>query len=89
MFGVDISEMFVVAVVALLVLGPDKLRIVARHSALWIGRLRRMYVDIKNDIEREIDADGIRAQLHNETIMTDLKKHSNTIQPDDLTDQHE
>ncbi len=40
-----------------------------RTMALWIGRFRRSFDDIKRDIEKEIGADDIRRQLRNEAIM--------------------
>ena len=79
MFDVGFSEIVVLALVALVVLGPDKLRESVRTGALWLGRLRRAYSHIKEEIEREINADEIKAQLHNEAIMADLKKNDSSI----------
>jgi sec-independent protein translocase protein TatB len=75
MLDVGFSEIIVVALVALVVLGPDKLRESVRTGALWLGRFRRAFSHIKEEIEREINADEIKAQLHNEGIMADLKKN--------------
>jgi sec-independent protein translocase protein TatB len=69
MFNGSLVEWIVVGIVALLVLGPDKLPGAVRTAALWIGRLRRSFNTIKQDIEREIGADEIRRQLRNEEIM--------------------
>lgn len=69
MFDVGFLELVVVGVVALVVLGPEKLPGTIRTVALWIGRLRRSFNTIKQDIEREIGADEIRRQLRNEEIM--------------------
>jgi sec-independent protein translocase protein TatB len=75
MLDVGFSEIIVLALVALVVLGPDKLREGVRTGALWLGRFRRAFSHIKDEIEREINADEIKAQLHNEAIMSDLKKN--------------
>lgn len=74
MLDVGFSEIVVVALVALVVLGPEKLREGVRTGALWLGRFRRAYSHIKEEIEREINADEIKEQLHNEAIMANLKK---------------
>lgn len=54
MFDVGFWEMAVVAVVALLVLGPERLPRAARTAGLWMGRARRMLAEVKADIDREI-----------------------------------
>jgi twin arginine-targeting protein translocase TatB len=84
MFDVGFLELVVVGVVALVVLGPEKLPGTIRTVALWIGRLRRSFNAIKQDIEREIGADEIRRQLRNEEIMEKFRaaqaQIKNTIQ---------
>ncbi|MFS9599222.1 hypothetical protein Q6311_30210, partial [Klebsiella variicola] len=42
----------------------------ARTAGLWIGRLKRSFNAIKQEVEREIGADEIRRQLHNEHILS-------------------
>ena len=69
MTGVGFFEILVIGVVGLLILGPEKLPGALRTMALWIGRFRRSFDDIKRDIEKEIGADDIRRQLRNEAIM--------------------
>lgn len=69
MFGISFGELLLVALIALLVLGPERLPGAARTAGLWIGRLKRSFNAIKSEVEREIGADEIRRQLHNEQIM--------------------
>lgn len=69
MFGISFSELLLVGLVALLVLGPERLPGAARTAGLWIGRLKRSFNSIKMEVEREIGADDIRRQLHNEHIL--------------------
>ena len=69
MFGISFSELLIVGLVALLVLGPERLPGAARTAGLWIGRLKRSFNAIKREVEREIGADDIRRQLHNEHIL--------------------
>lgn len=70
MFGISFSELLLVGLVALLVLGPERLPGAARTAGLWIGRLKRSFNTIKQEVEREIGADEIRRQLHNEHILS-------------------
>lgn len=73
MFGIGFSELLLVGLVALLVLGPERLPGAARTAGLWIGRLKRSFNSIRYEVEREIGADEIRRQLHNEQIL-DLER---------------
>lgn len=70
MFGISFSELLLVGLVALLVLGPERLPGAARTAGLWIGRFKRSFNSIKTEIERELGADEIRRQLHNEHIQS-------------------
>jgi sec-independent protein translocase protein TatB len=70
MFGISFTELLLVGLVALLVLGPERLPGAARTAGLWIGRLKRSFNAIKTEVEREIGADEIRRQLHNEHILS-------------------
>ncbi|RJG13111.1 Sec-independent protein translocase subunit TatB [Pseudomonas cavernicola] len=81
MFGISFSELLLVALVALLVLGPERLPGAARTAGLWIGRLKRSFNAIKQEVEREIGADEIRRQLHNEHIMALEQEAKNLIAP--------
>jgi sec-independent protein translocase protein TatB len=73
MFDVGFFEVVVIFVVALLVLGPERMPVAIRTVGLWVGRFKQQYRRIKQDIEREIGADDIRQQLHNERIMRELQ----------------
>jgi len=60
MFDIGFSELLVVAVVALVVIGPERLPKVARTAGLLSGRLRRYVSDIKADISREMQLDELK-----------------------------
>ncbi|CAD5105772.1 Sec-independent protein translocase protein TatB [Zestomonas carbonaria] len=81
MFGIGFSELLLVGLVALLVLGPERLPGAARTAGLWIGRLKRSFNAIKQEVEREIGADEIRRQLHNEQILAMEQELKNKIAP--------
>ena len=60
MFDVGFSELMVIAVVALIVIGPERLPKVARTMGLLFGRMQRYVADVKSDINREINLDEMR-----------------------------
>jgi sec-independent protein translocase protein TatB len=60
MFDIGFSEMIVIAVIALIVLGPEKLPRVARTAGHLLGRMQRYVNDVKSDINREIELDELR-----------------------------
>ena len=74
MFDIGFPELMLVAVVMLLVLGPERLPEALRTAGLWLGRLQRSFLSVKTEIEREIGMDEIRRQLHNEGVMAEMRK---------------
>ncbi|GGJ02250.1 Sec-independent protein translocase protein TatB [Halopseudomonas pertucinogena] len=78
MFDIGFLEMVVMAVVALLVLGPEKLPGAVRMAGLYMGRIKRSLAEVRSQVEREIGADELRQTLHNEKIMADLAKKPGT-----------
>lgn len=80
MFDIGFFEIVVVGIVALVVLGPERLPGTIRTVSLWIGRLRRSFNSIKADIEKEIGADEIRRTLRNEEIMEKFRHTQNQVQ---------
>jgi sec-independent protein translocase protein TatB len=60
MFDIAFSEMLIIAVVALVVIGPERLPRVARTVGHLFGRLQRYVNDVKADINREIELDELR-----------------------------
>jgi sec-independent protein translocase protein TatB len=60
MFDIGFTEMMIIAVVALVVLGPDRLPKVARQAGEWMGKLRRYVDDVKSDINRQMELDELR-----------------------------
>ncbi|MNC84632.1 Sec-independent protein translocase protein TatB [compost metagenome] len=60
MFDVGFSELMVIAVVALIVIGPERLPKVARTLGHLFGRMQRYVNDVKSDISREMELDELR-----------------------------
>ena len=80
MFNIGSFEVLLICVIALLVLGPERLPGAIRTAGLWIGRFRRSFYKVKSEIERELNADEIRRQLHNESIMAELEAAKDTVE---------
>ncbi len=70
MFGFGFWELVVVMVVALVVVGPERLPQLARTAGLWIGRLRRMTDGVREEIQRELATEDLKKSLK------DLKEES-------------
>ncbi|SPU48813.1 Sec-independent protein translocase protein TatB [Bordetella trematum] len=60
MFDVSFTELIVIGVVALVILGPERLPKVARTVGHLLGRAQRYVNDVKSDIQREIELDELR-----------------------------
>ena len=60
MFDIGFSEIVVIGVVALVVIGPERLPKTARTVGLLFGRLQRYVNDVKADISREMELDELR-----------------------------
>jgi sec-independent protein translocase protein TatB len=74
MFDVSFAELILIAIVGLLVIGPERLPEALRTLGLWLGRMRRSFTNVKAEIEKEIGMDDIRRQLHNEAVMEEMKR---------------
>lgn len=60
MFDVGFWELALIGVIALIILGPERLPRAAREVGLWMGKARRMVAEVKRDINRELDAEEFR-----------------------------
>ena len=78
MFEIGFWELVMVGVVALIVVGPERLPGLARTAGLWLGKARRMIADVKAEVDRE---------LHLEEIKQTLRQQANLGEVKDLTDQ--
>lgn len=80
MFDVSFFELLVIGVVALIVIGPERLPGAVRTTALWIGRIKRSLAETRRELEKHIGADEIRRELHNEQVLYNLEKMKDTRQ---------
>jgi len=64
MFDVGFPELIVIAIVALVVLGPERLPKAARFAGLWVRRARNQWDSVKSELERELAAEELKRNLH-------------------------
>lgn len=74
MFDIGFTELLLIAIIGLVVLGPERLPGAIRTTAYWIGKIRGSFQNAKEELERELDVDGIKQQIHNEAVMRELEK---------------
>ncbi|WP_201558755.1 Sec-independent protein translocase protein TatB [Psychrobacter sp. 72-O-c] len=79
MFDIGFSELLLFGVIALIVLGPEKLPQAARTAGQWYAKLRRMISTLQSDIEAELDLAETRKQMQSELAKirqteTDMKR---------------
>jgi sec-independent protein translocase protein TatB len=86
-------ELMLIVLVTLLVIGPERLPETLRTLGLWMGRISRSFSAMKVELEQEIGMDDVRRQLHNESVMAQMKQIEddvkNTIQPPAATSPSE
>lgn len=63
MFDIGFWELTIIAIVALVVIGPERLPGVARTAGLWFGKVRGFVTSVKADIDKELQADELKKML--------------------------
>ncbi len=89
MFDVGFWELALIALVALVVIGPERLPGVARTVGLWVGRGRRLLSNLKTEIDREIRAEELKKTLQEQVksnpldeVVADTKDALRDLQQD-------
>ena len=80
MFDIGFSELLIIAVITLIVMGPERLPETVRTISLWLGRMKQMLSSARQELENEVGMDDIRRQLHNEKIMRDLNETKDELE---------
>lgn len=63
MFDIGFGELLLIAVVALVVLGPERLPKAARFAGLWVRRARAQWYSVRAELERELEAEELKRSL--------------------------
>lgn len=80
MFNIHSTEILLILIVALIVIGPERLPAAVKTAGLWIGRFRRSFYKVKAEIERELNTDEIRRQLHNESVLAQIDEAKSKVE---------
>jgi sec-independent protein translocase protein TatB len=99
MFDVGFSELLMTGLVALLVLGPERLPKAARIAGFWLGKTRSTIANIKSEIRQELQAEEMRQLLREQqqqlqavaeevqSTVDDLKQHAESHRDSDHDDR--
>ncbi len=83
MFDIGFTEILLIGVVALMVIGPEKLPDVARTVGRWVGKIQRFVAGVKSDIQSELDAGELKKILGDqEKQISELKEMVNDAKKD-------
>ncbi|MCK4709345.1 MAG: twin-arginine translocase subunit TatB [Gammaproteobacteria bacterium] len=63
MFDMGFAEMLIIGIVALLVIGPERLPSVARKAGAYVAKIKRFVSNVKSDVEREFRTDELQQIL--------------------------
>jgi sec-independent protein translocase protein TatB len=74
MFEVGFSEICMVGLVALLVIGPEKLPKFARMAGFWVAKSKRMLASVKQEISEEFQAEELRQSLKNQSGINEFQQ---------------
>ncbi|MEX0604765.1 MAG: Sec-independent protein translocase protein TatB [Marinobacter sp.] len=98
MFDIGFLELLICGVIALLVLGPERLPTAARAAGRWIGKTRRMVGQFTSELDRQLKADELKEELRKagdiglddvqknvRGALDEAKKYEHMILPDDKT----
>jgi sec-independent protein translocase protein TatB len=73
MFDIGFAELLIIGVVALFVIGPERLPEAVRTASIWLNRIRRGFNEIKQEVQQE---------LHNDSVMQELRKAGESLRED-------
>ena len=74
MFDIGLMELIFIAVITLLVVGPERMPKIARTAGLWLGKMRGFVSSVKQDIDRELAAEELKAVLEKQASVPELQE---------------
>lgn len=79
MLDIGFWELLVIAVLGVLIVGPEQLPGVVRHAILTVRRWRRMFAEVRGDIERELDLDDMRRFVEENEVRKSLRAFTDSV----------
>ncbi len=80
MFDIGFWELFLIAVVALVVVGPERLPKLVRVTGLWVGRANASFQSIRSEISRELRAEELKQALNKTVDLDEISMGSDSIE---------
>ncbi|MCA0893381.1 Sec-independent protein translocase protein TatB [Microbulbifer agarilyticus] len=80
MFDIGFFELLLIAVVGLVVIGPERLPDAVRTTVRWWTQIKQTLGSAKEELEREVGADDIRRELHNERVLKELRESQQAME---------
>jgi sec-independent protein translocase protein TatB len=82
-FDIGFSELLIVFIVGLLILGPERLPHAARTAGLWIRKIKRSIGTVQREINEQLDKEELQQKIQetNNRIMAETNAIQNTITP--------
>lgn len=80
MFDIGFFELVVIGIVALLVLGPERLPHAVRMTGAWVGKIRRATQAVRDEFEREVNAQELQRRLREEMEKTGLSETKQSLE---------
>lgn len=83
MFDIGFSELLIVFIVGLLILGPERLPHAAKTAGLWIRKIKRSIGSVQREINEQLDKEELQQKIQetNQRIMAESNAIQNTITP--------
>ena len=80
MFDIGFSELILIAIVGLLVIGPERLPETIRVTTRWLRNIRRSFEQAKREVEQELGVNDIKRELHNDEVLNALNNVKGDLQ---------
>ena len=68
MFDIGFWELFLILILALLIVGPERLPKAARTAGYWLGKARRYVEGVKEEVASEFDVNELKRMVHNQEV---------------------
>ena len=82
MFDIGFTELLVIGVIALLVLGPERLPGAVRSGSKKLSQLKSAFNSLKEELAKEVNIEELRQDAHNSSIMKQLEESSQELKDD-------
>lgn len=79
MFDIGFWEITLFGVIALLVLGPERLPGLARTAGLWVGKARRAVSEVRNEVEKELQVEEIKQALRRDEAASEMNSLADQV----------